>query len=166
MAINDISLEVLRDNVNYDPITGMLTWRRINGGWRKPGIEIGNIEPKGYRRFQIGVAKIMSHRAAFALHYGHWPAGQVDHINHQKNDNRIENLREVTNSENAQNKIRAKRGTKTGVLGVSVCKDSGLFSAQIMLHKKNKWLGSYKTADEAHAAYKAAKRVLHRTCTL
>jgi hypothetical protein len=82
---------------------------------------------------------------------GEFPKGQADHENGIKDDNRWENLRDLTNEENASNRVRANTNNSLGFLGVHRCKNK--FRAIF----KGKCLGLYPTPEEAHAAYQRAR---------
>lgn len=102
---------------------------------------------------------VTEHRLIWFLHYGYWP-GILDHINRNKRDNRIENLREVTSQQNACNRDSPKTSTY-GVLGVS--KNTGNnklkkpYKAQIVRHGVHYYLGTYVTIEEAKEAYQRAE---------
>jgi hypothetical protein len=97
---------------------------------------------------------------------GDWPADQLDHINGDKLDNRIANLREVSNQENTQNYRKAKRNSKTGYLGVCHEPRGNSYVAYLRIDGRTRNLGTYQTPKEAHAAYLSAKRQHHQGCTL
>jgi hypothetical protein len=103
-------------------------------------------------------------RLAWFYTTGAWPKDQIDHIDGNKSNNRFANLREATPSQNTQNQRRAMRTNKLGILGVILAR--GKFRAQIWFDGKNKFLGYFATAEAAHAAYLAAKRKFHPTCTI
>lgn len=88
----------------------------------------------------------------------------LDHINGNRADNRIANLREVPNAVNCQNKRAPLPKNKTGFLGVT--RDAHGFRAAVMLNRRQHHLGRFDTAEAAHAAYVEAKRRLHEGCTL
>jgi hypothetical protein len=98
--------------------------------------------------------------------HGEWPKHYIDHINGERSDNRLCNLREATNSQNQQNKKRAMKNSKSGVLGVFWDKERSAFRAEIRLNGKGKFLGRFKTAEEASEVYLAYKRQLHEHCTI
>lgn len=100
------------------------------------------------------------HRLIWMYHYGQFPNNNIDHINCIKDDNRIENLRDVTKSQNKQNSLIYKNN-KCGVKGVWLHKQTKKWCASIFINGKNKHIGSYKSLEEAEAAYKAAKKILH-----
>lgn len=95
---------------------------------------------------------------------GEWPIGDIDHINGIRHDNRWSNLRVVSAQVNQQNRRRANANGRAGLLGVNPYKNK--FRAYIKIDGRTKYLGSYETADRAHAEYVAAKRQFHEGCTL
>jgi hypothetical protein len=88
----------------------------------------------------------------------------VDHINGRRDDNRWCNLRDASRLVNQQNMRRAVAGSASGLLGAH--KKRGKWSSQIKVRGVLVKLGIFETADQAHAAYLAAKRQLHEGCTL
>ena len=151
-----LTVDRLRDLVDYDPETGEFT----RGG--KP---MSTWLAGRYGRIQIDIDGQLRYvaRVAYAHHHGEWPSGQVDHINGDHADNRIANLRDLTNAQNAQNRRRARSDNSTGMLGVSFDsrKVDRPYRARIMVDGAMKSLGYHDTAEEAHDAYLAAKRELH-----
>jgi HNH endonuclease/AP2 domain len=102
---------------------------------------------------------------AWLIVYGAWPSKNIDHINGVKTDNRIANLRDVSQSINGENRAAPRKSTRSGFLGVTKDKD-GKFRAQISVGGKNTHLGVFAVAEEAFAAYLSAKRRLHVGCTI
>lgn len=156
MANTKLTPERLRQLLNYDPQTGVFTH-----ACRKKRVRLGSVagtlEVKGYWKHRIDGETHRGHRLAWLYFYGEWPAGHIDHINGNRSDNRIANLRDVTALENRQN-IR-KANSATGFLGVYKLRDK--FVALIGHQYKNIRLGAFDTAEEAHEAYLTAKRRLH-----
>jgi hypothetical protein len=132
-------------------------------GWRA-GDVAGTVNNNGYRLIRVGDGRYRAHRLAWLYTHGAWPTGEIDHINGIRDDNRLANLRDVTVSVNQQNRKRAASNGSTGLLGVSTAK--ARYRAAIALNGRTTYLGSFDTAEEAHAAYVTAKRELHEGCTL
>lgn len=159
-----ITLERLRQLLNYDPETGDLTWLVTKSNRAPKGSPAGSKDKHGYLQVGIDGRDYKVHRVAWALMTGEWPNGSVDHINGTQGDNRWVNLRTVSHQTNAENARAARSINKTGMLGVS---PSGKrFKAQIQAHGKQYNLGRYMTPEEAHEVYLAAKRRLHEGNTL
>lgn len=100
----------------YNPETGKIT-NRINRRKARKGMD-STTPFHGYRRVNVGIKKYLAHRLAWLLHKGHWPEFEIDHINGDKADNRISNLRDVTHAENQKNRRLSKNNTST-VQGVT-----------------------------------------------
>ena len=151
----------------YDPATGLLTRRSKSSNSVKVGEIAGCRHPtKGYISVYVDGVRYKAHRVAWLMHYGHWPSGQIDHINCVPDDNRICNLRVVTNSVNAENKVRPVTGNTSGLLGVSWMSNAKKWRAQICVNKQVKYLGLFAEKEAAHRAYIEAKRSLHSGCTI
>jgi hypothetical protein len=94
-------LEELRRLFNYDSRTGIIRWR-INGGGVKAGTEAGTIV-NGYRRIKVHESLYAAHRLVWKIHFGEEPPGEVDHIDRNRANNSITNLRISTASHNSAN---------------------------------------------------------------
>jgi hypothetical protein len=155
--------------VDYDPETGVMTWRWREGApkeWNKrlAGKECGYIHNSGYRLLCYTTADgkehmIRSHRLAWFIHYGIPPKQDIDHLSRDKQDNRIVNLRDVSNSVNMRN-APMKRNNTSGVTGVSWNKRRGKWLAHAGLNNKAHHLGYFDDISEAEAAVKSF-RALH-----
>lgn len=106
----------------------------------------------GYHRARIWGVEVNAHRAAWAVHYGEWPAGQIDHINGDQRDNRIANLRVASTAENSRN-AKSQAGSSQ-FKGVSA--SGRRWVARIKSNRKNISLGSFATEVDAAKAYDAA----------
>lgn len=147
------SQELLQTRLRYDPVDGALYW--INCGRRdRIGKRAGKLHRNGYRYLTVFNREYREHRLIWALHYDEWPELQIDHINGRPDDNRIENLRLATPTLNQVNKGAAKNSS-TGMRGVKPSGYGG-FCAVITLAGKSTYLGTFETAEEASAAYRAA----------
>lgn len=170
MAAANISVARLRELLNFCPDTGVFTWRFSRKGRKGlAGAQAGTVDRKGYRYICLDRNKAGAHRLAWLYVHGTLPSDEIDHINGCRDDNRILNLRLATPTLNRENLHTAKKQNKSsGLLGVSRClgnKDSR-FRARITVGGKEILLGRFDTADEAHAAYLAAKREHHIGCTI
>ena len=159
-----LTAEQLRDLLHYDPETGQFTWKDSVKG-RMAGQRAGCLFDRGYRRVRVNYRFYAEHRLVWLYVTGEWPRHQIDHINGQRDDNRIANLRDVCRSTNAQNQRKAVTGSATGVLGVQRGY-KGQFNAYISDSGRSRYLGTYPTPEEAHKAYLVAKRAIHPGCTL
>lgn len=153
----------LRLLVSYDPETGEFR-RIVRAGARPAGSLAGTRTKRGYVQIGACGAFHLAHRLAWLWTHGEWPASDIDHLNGDKSDNRIANLRAVTKSENMQNFRAARKDSTSGLLGTSPSK--GKWQAKIQVDGKTRHLGTFSTAEDAHRAYVSAKRDLHSGCTL
>ena len=148
----------LRAVLDYDPATGVFTWRvrqGPSGHNRVPeGEPAGSVWADGYRRIKIDYAAYPASRLAFLYMEGRWPVAQIDHINRDRSDDRWCNLREATRHQNQGN--RYNKNNALGLKGVCFEKDRGKFKAYIDMNGKTVNLGRFDTAEEAQAAYAAA----------
>src|SRR5260221_8009897 len=109
-----MSLDRLRTIIDYNPMTGMFC-RKITRGNQIAGSEVGCMH-LGYRRISIDRKHYEAHRLAWFMTYGRWPEKQIDHINGNRSDNRIANLREANKAQNNRNNIISKNN-KSGYNG-------------------------------------------------
>jgi hypothetical protein len=157
VAENDITAERVRDLFDYDPETGVLRWKKGFGGVYS-GMAVGTPNDRGYLLVRLDKRARKVHRVIWLHVFGEWPTDQIDHINGKKDDNRLSNLRSVTNAQNHQNKTCAK--SKSGSRGVRE-RPGGRFEASITLNRKGYYLGIFTSIGEAEEAYKIARQRLH-----
>lgn len=117
-----------------------------------PGTKAGWTDSSGYLHIALFSRPWKAHRLSWAIHYGVWPDGDVDHINRNKSDNRICNLRIATRQQNMFNMSPTKR-SKLGLKGISW--DRNRYRVSATFNGKNHYIGRFKTLDEAKAAYDA-----------
>lgn len=180
MPTADISRPIKRDPITpgflseilkYDPLTGKLFWKerpvsmfsnsRACRSWnsRYAGKEAFTADLNGYRQGMINYRTLYAHRVAWAIYYGEWPTDQIDHINCDRSDNRIANLRSADAFGNNRNQMLMKNNT-SGFKGVSRAR-SGRWVAKIMAGGKYKHLGTFDSAVEAAKVYARAAAGYH-----
>lgn len=148
--------DLLIAKYDYDPDTGVFR-RKTAWGRQKAGDEAGCISPQGYRYLTFKGRATPAHRLAWLWAHGSWPEGDVDHINRDRMDNRLKNLRVVTRSVNIHNS--PGRGV-SGFKGVTAASKGKRWEARITVARKPLHLGAYATAEEAAAARKGAEIAL------
>lgn len=154
-----ITQKRLKELLHYDPITGVFTWRVRRGGRAVAGSVAGTIGKDGYVRIFVDGVSQYAQRLAFLYMEGRFPPVISEHRNLNPSDNRWENLRPATHSQNGMNKP-ARSDNKLGVKGVIKTK-SGKFQSEIGFAGKRVYLGLFSTLAEASAAYDAAADVHH-----
>lgn len=163
-----ISVERARELLTYDPESGDLR-RRVSIGPAHVGDLVGCDWADGtgrrYRLIRVGGFVCLAHRVIWLMQTGEWPLYQVDHRDGDGLNNRWANLRDITPGENQQNRVGPQKNNTTGFLGVTR-RPNGKFVAGIKTHGKRRHLGEFTTAEEASAAYIAAKRQIHPACTI
>lgn len=153
-----MDIEYLKSVLKYDPETGCFTWIAPRNRRIKPGDKAGSHDKYGYGRLNINKKSIFAHRLAWAMFYGEWPEGQIDHINGVKDDNRISNLRIATNTQNSYNSKRTSKN-KTGFRGVRY--RLGRYDASCSVNGEPVHLGRFDTAEEASECYESFIKSLH-----
>lgn len=166
--MNTISQTYLKESLDYNPDTGMFVWNvrpldhfksqrgcnAINA--RCAGKVAGSVsKAHGYLVIRINSKNYQAHRLAWLYVNGSVPKDQIDHISHDKLDNRISNLRGATGTENQRNQSMHKRNT-SGFTGVCWHKPSSKWQAYIVLNGKLKYLGQFLSIKDAINARKRA----------
>jgi hypothetical protein len=147
---NDIYAQV-SDYISYDPDTGVLTWKKEWKG-KKVGDVAGFVDQHGYRNIVFNGQTHKAHRLAWKLVHGTWPKKLIDHINQNKDDNRLCNLRECDHQENSWNRKKQRNNT-SGMKGVTWNEKNQRWVAQIKDHGVPVYLGSFKNKVDAGFAY-------------
>lgn len=148
----------LRSVLRYDADTGEFSWLETGKGRHT---EVGAVSGNGYRQVTVAGRKYQAHRLAYLYMFGEWPAGDVDHINGDRLDNRIANLRAATRSENMQNQHVLQRRNTSGHLGVRWNERSLRWNAKIGLNGQSHYIGSFTDLADAISARKSAEMVMH-----
>lgn len=142
---------------NYDPATGQFV-RLIGSRKVKPGTVAGSLN-RGYVKISIDSRPYFAHRLAWVYMTGEQPSMGIDHINGNRSDNRWSNLRVSSQTDNMCN-ASSRKHNRTGLKGVTKHNDSK-YVARICYADRRQYLGCFKTAEEAKAAYDAAAKILH-----
>lgn len=169
MAKTDLTAQRLRELLDYNPETGVFTWRVDVGRWGriKAGTATGSPDAFGHLRIQVDGTLYYSHRLAWLYMTGTWPENEVDHRDTVPHNNKWINLRDKTHRVNTENRRRPTHGKKSGMpIGVSVDKRDGAIRADITVDGRAISLGRHPTPEIAHAAYLKAKRRMHEGNTL
>jgi len=150
----------LKELLKYDPETGDFTRLSRVGRSGPAGTIVKTPQNAGYVTAALDGEEYLQHRLAWLYVHGHFPPADIDHTNGVRDDNRIENLRLASRSENLQNKSMQRNNT-SGLIGVSWRANRKHWIAQIRVGGTHRYLGSFKTAELARDAYLAAKAELH-----
>lgn len=170
MATNDLpTIDLLRQLLFCDFETGQLTWlerpqsffsdlrqfRSWNTKWggKAAFITVGR---DGYLRGRVLCKNLLTHRVVWAMYSGQWPAASIDHINGNRTDNRICNLREISMKANSRN-ASLRKDNKVGRVGVYIHRDK--FRASIKVDAGSLHLGIFSTLEEAIQAREAAEQL-------
>lgn len=175
MKRDDVTPEIVRELLNYNPQTGVLTWKERDPKWfpdegrskawnvrcaNKQAFTCRDGRRKQYFTGRIFGIGFQAHRVAWAHYYGHWPKQQIDHVesaNGEFSDNRISNLRDVSPSENQRNRLLLSNNN-SGVCGVYWHKRDRSWRAQIAVNASVIYLGTFKSKAEAIATRRDAER--------
>ena len=156
-------IEALRGILFYDADTGALTWKKrpmqsfVNSRawamWNKrfAGRPAGCVGSRGYQNVKVDYQTLGGHRIAWAIYYGEWPEGEIDHINGDKLDNRICNLRAVSAAENMKN-LRTPATNSSGVMGVSFVSRINRWRAYIRVNGRATHIGYFMSKEDAARA--------------
>jgi hypothetical protein len=167
-----MTVERLKQLLNYDPHTGKFYWKWrpedefshpkyvIIWNGRFAGKEAGRVVDQGYRVIMHNGKPYRAHRLVFLLHFGEMP-NKVDHINGDRLDNRLANLREADDVQNSHNTQKSKRNS-SGYKGVSYNKRRRKYTASISCRRKQYHVGYYPTAEDAAFAVAVKRDELHK----
>lgn len=156
-----LTAERARELFDYDPDTGDLTWKvslnpRAPAGWI-----VNTKHGDGYYSVRVDRKTYLAHRVAWLIVYGEWPDKLIDHVNGDRRDNRLSNLRKATYSENGWN-CGVRASNTSGFKGVCKHNKCGKWIARIRIgNGVRKHLGLFDTPEAAHAAYRRAAEEHH-----
>jgi hypothetical protein len=161
MTTQILTQKRLKELLSYNSDTGNFTYAK-----RRPRIQVGAIaghthKGHGYVQIKLDDKLYLAHRLAWLYEYGAFPVAQLDHINRNRTDNRLANLRCATNAENCQNR-QVQTNSTSGHAGVTWSKIWLKWHARISVNNKRIHLGWFKNKDDAIAARDNAKLTLHK----
>ena len=151
------SVDEIRQLVEYNSATGKLFWKPREHPWwntRYAGKEAGSTSKGGYLSLRVYGEHIPAHRVAWAVVHGRWPKGVIDHIDGDRQNNRLDNLRDISFVQNLQNRLVLP---ETGVVGVIRIKKTGKYFASIKSKGKSHSLGHFDRLEDAARARRAAE---------
>lgn len=169
------SPEVLRQLLDCDPETGILTWRWRDPKWFKSGkrtqehiaaiwnnqnagaVAFTHTNDAGYKCGRVFNILLRAHRVIWAMEMGEWPSEEVDHINGDRSDNRLCNLRAVSRAENSKN-VSVHKDNSVGIIGVSWYPRLEKWCARICVDGERHHIGVYGCIGQAIRARKQAER--------
>lgn len=147
----EITQEYVKSILHYNPETGIFTWIKA-----RPKINVGDIagflNGQGYWCVKINARRYPAHRLAIFYMTGQWPPNHTDHIDMKRANNKWENIRPATRTENFGNQTKYSNN-KSGIKGVCWDKDAQKWLAQIQINNKKIKLGRYTNIDDAAKAY-------------
>lgn len=148
-----MDIDAFKQKLDYDPQTGQFTWKR--GIRSVGGRPAGTLWKNGYTRIRVAGKYVYAHRLAFAFMHDYWPA-EVDHANGDRQDNRVQNLRECTRQQNQWNARKRGQNPSSTHKGVYWNKQKNKWQARFNENHKSKHLGFFDDEAAAGAAYLAA----------
>ncbi len=168
-----IPLPLMQQLLRLDPDAGKLYWRERPIHMFKPsfhraetrcrmwnsryaGTEAFTAKSKGYCVGRLSKKTVRAHHVVFALHHGRWPAGQIDHQDGDRSNNKPSNLREVNAAENGRN-TKTRADNTSGRVGVYFDKRNGRWFAAIGVNRKFLHLGTFADPEAAAKAREAAE---------
>lgn len=155
--MTELTIERVAELFTYDPESGIVR-RKIDHNRCKAGDAVGSLSAGGYLSVRIDKKAYYVHRLAWFMTYGRWPEGVIDHIDGDRLNNKLANLRDASSLVNMQNTLKPKG--KQRLLGVSLHRGK-YWKAGIRVNGKQTHLGYFETPELAHEAHMKAKRALH-----
>ena len=160
MSDNFPTFSRFHELLRYEPETGKLFWKVVTSNRAKVGSEAGSISKSGYRTLMVDGYRFLSHRVIFLMQNGAWPVQCIDHMDGDRLNNRISNLRECSIQTNNENKQSLVSKNSTGATGVYPA--GKRFTAKIGIGGRSKHIGNFDTIAEAQKAYFDAKAKFHK----
>jgi hypothetical protein len=140
-----LTQEELKTLFHYDPITGIFTYKKALSNRTRVGDWAGSVTSGGYKRVWIHGTTYAVHRLIWLYMTGEWPNELIDHIDGNPTNNRWNNLREATKSQNGAYSFKLDKGIRR--------RSSGRWEARIRVDRKEIYIGSFRTKEEAKEAF-------------
>jgi hypothetical protein len=156
-----LTQDYVREIFDYDPSTGVVTRKKSVSQNTKVGQQAGTVNGHGYLAVRVFSKTYSLHRIIWLYVYGQFPSKDIDHINRNRLDNRLLNLRQVDRIDNCRNISRPKHNT-SGCMGVSWYGRDKKWNVYIKVDGKNKWLGRYDTIFDAAAVRRSAENHIYK----
>ena len=150
----------LKEYMDYEPDTGVFTWKRHRSQTATKGTQVKCKDPKGYIILGWNRRNYRAHHIAWWWITGEMPGGELDHINNIRHDNRFSNLRKASSTQNNHNKLKPVTNT-SGVKGVNWHKYRGAWAARITVDGARIQLGYFTDLESAEKIIRAAREKLH-----
>ena len=157
LNLSHLDLSILKKYLNYDKISGHFSWAIDYANYSKNDIA-GSLSSSGYVSIMLFGKNYRANRLAWYYYYGVWPTLEIDHINLNKADNSIDNLREATRSQNKQN-TKNFFSNKEGFRGVYA--SGKKFKTSIKINGIAIYLGTYTTKEKASLVYENKAKEVH-----
>ena len=154
------NLHRVRELLDYNPETGLFTWKVDRGSRRLKGCPAGTTDSKGYIQIKLDDRLYLAHRLAWLVTYGVWVESDIDHADRDRSNNRVNNLRLCSVSENQQNR-GAQINNTSGFPGVSYKTATGKWQSYITVNGRRHHLGSHAEKVDAIQARQAAQAQMH-----
>ena len=155
-----LTQERQRHLVSYDPENGVFRHNGVLGHRVSAGDEAGAVNDRGYVKLCVDGRSYQGHHLAWLYVHGRWPKGKLDHRDRDRSNNRVDNLREATNSQNQANRAKQSNNT-SGYKGVYWIATAQKWLAKIVHKRKQYHLGLFDSPERAHEAYRAGAERIH-----
>jgi hypothetical protein len=159
-----LTLDFLNRILSYNPETGMFTNMVYRGNRAPEGSIAGTLTSLGYIKIKINGTLYLAHRLAWFIFYKEWPIGDLDHIDTERCNNAISNLRLASRSQNICNSP-LRSSNKSGIKGVSWDRQSGKWNAKVAGYGRCGHVGRFESKEEAAAAVRHAREITHQNFT-
>lgn len=165
MSYKELTRARLKEVVHYNENTGEMLWIKPTSARVKIGDKVGNNDGKGYLQTCIDGRRYRVHRLVWLWVYGVFPTYHIDHIDRDRTNNKLSNLRDLPQALNNQN-IGVTRANTSGFLGVSWSKEMRKWEARISINNKTRVIGYFDKPENASNAYRLAKQTHHKGAVL